>query len=198
MTPMSDTTIRVRERRTLSDNHYRLESVRFDQTGRDGATQTLDREIYHNATGAAVLPIDAARDTVLLVRQFRLPAYLLSGDTALIEACAGVIDNDDDPADTVRREAEEELGYRIRNVTSQFALYTSPGACTETLHLFLADYTPADRIGAGGGLAGEGERIEILECPLDVAWAMVASGEIRDAKTVLLLQQARLQRLAAT
>lgn len=193
MTDQAEDPIRIRARRTLSDRRFKLETVTFEQTAADGSRQTLDREVYHSGTGAAVLPVDRVAGTVLLVRQLRIPAFLRAGEATLLEACAGVVDGGDDPADTVRREAEEEMGCRLHDLRQVCEVYTSPGACTELLHLFLARYEPADRLGAGGGLPEEGERIAILEPTLDEAWRMVASGRIRDAKTVLLLQQARME-----
>lgn len=184
--------IRVRSRETLSENWYKLEKVTFDQVNGDGSRQTLAREVYHNGPGAAVLPIDRARGMVLLVRQLRIPAYLNGDGSMLVEACAGMVEPGDGPAETVRKEAEQEMGYRLRGVRKVFELYMSPGASAEKLHLFVAEYGPGDRVGTGGGVASEGERIELLELPLARAWEMVAAGEINDAKTVLLLQHARL------
>ncbi len=184
--------IRIRSRETLSENWYKLEKVTFDQTGGDGSRQILAREVYHNGPGAAVLPTDPARGTVLLVRQLRIPAYLNGDGPMLVEACAGMVEPGDAPAETVRKEAEQEMGYRLRDIRKVFELYMSPGASAEKLHLFVAGYGPGDRVGMGGGVAGEGERIELLELPLAHAWAMVTTGEINDAKTVLLLQHARL------
>jgi nudix-type nucleoside diphosphatase (YffH/AdpP family) len=128
---------------------------------------------------------------VLLVRQFRVAAALNADPGRLIEACAGNIEDGDDPAETVRKEAEQELGYRLRELHKVFALYMSPGATAEKLHLFVGAYSPADRIGPGGGERAEGEETEILELRLPKAWDMVQSGEIVDAKTVLLLQHLR-------
>ena len=184
--------IRVRSRETLSENWYKLEKVTFDQVSGDGSRQTLAREVYHNGPGAAVLPIDRARGMVLLVRQLRIPAYLNGDNPMLVEACAGMVEPGDSPAETVRKEAEQEMGYRLHGVRKVFELYMSPGASAEKLHLFVAGYGPGDRVGTGGGVPGEGERIELLELPLARAWEMVAAGEINDAKTVLLLQHARL------
>ncbi|MFC0388013.1 NUDIX domain-containing protein [Muricoccus vinaceus] len=182
--------IRILGRETLSDGWFRLEKVTFAQDG--GAPQ--EREVYHNGVGAAVLPLDPARGTVLLVRQLRVPAMVNGDGPMLVEACAGIVEGDDDPAETVRREAGEEMGYRLRAVRKLFTLYPSPGSSAERLHLFLAEYGPEDRVAEGGGLAGEGERIEVLDVPLAEAWAMVETGAIMDAKTVLLLQQVRLDR----
>jgi nudix-type nucleoside diphosphatase (YffH/AdpP family) len=184
--------IQIRSRETLSENWYKLEKVTFDQVGRDGTRQTLSREVYHNGPGAAVLPIDRAGGTVLLVRQLRIPAHLNGDGPMLVEACAGMVEPGDSPAETARKEAEQEMGYRLRGVRKVFELYMSPGASAEKLHLFVAEYGPGDRVGTGGGVPGEGERIELLELPLARAWEMVTAGEINDAKTVLLLQHARL------
>jgi nudix-type nucleoside diphosphatase (YffH/AdpP family) len=193
--PMSDedeAAIRIRGRETLSAGWFTLEKVTFDQRRHDGSRQTLEREVYHNGPGAAVLPVDAARGTVLLVRQLRIPAYVNGDGPMLIEACAGMVEKGKDPAETVRAEARQEMGFRLHDLRKVFELYPSPGASAEKLHLFLARYAPDDRIGAGGGLAGEGEQIELLEMPLSEAWEMVEAGRIIDAKTVLLLQHARM------
>ncbi len=192
MTDQADQSIRIRARHTLSDKRFRLETVTFDQSAADGTTETLHREVYHSGVGAAVLPVNRDAGTVLLVRQLRIPALLQGGEATLLEACAGMVDDGDEPADTVRKEAEQEMGYRLHDVRRVCTVYTSPGACTELLHLFSARFSPADRTGAGGGLPAEGERIALLEVPLDQALDMVERGEIRDAKTVILLQHARL------
>ncbi len=182
--------VRIEARETLSDGWFRLEKVTFRQDGIDGA---LDREVYHNGPGVAVLPVDRARQTVLLVRQLRIAAVVNGDAPSLVELCAGMIDGTDAPAEAIAKEAEQELGYRLRGLRQVLALYMSPGASAEKLHLFTADYAPADRIAAGGGLEEEGEQIRVLEVPLQQAWAMIASGQIVDAKTVLMLQHLRLQ-----
>ncbi len=184
--------VEIRGREVLSDNWFKLEKITFEQTRRDGSHQTLDREVYHNGPGAAVLPIDHARGMVLLVRQFRIPACVNGDAPMLVELCAGMVDAGNDPADTVRKEAEQEMGIRLRNARKVFELYMSPGASAEKLHLFVADYGQDDQFGEGGGLRREGEEIEILELPFARAWEMVTSGQIVDAKTVLLLQHMRL------
>ena len=189
----NDGTVRIRGREVLSTNWYKLEKVSFEQVGQDGHPQTQEREIYHNGPGAAVLPIDQARGTVLLVRQLRIAALVNGDSPMLIEACAGMVEAGDEPAETVRKEAEQELGYRLRDLRALATLYMSPGASAEKVHLFAASYGPGDRVGQGGGEIAEGERIDVLELPLARAWQMVASGEIIDAKTVLLLQHARLE-----
>ncbi len=185
-------TATIQRRETLSDGHYRLERVHVEQVRRDGARQPIEREVLHQPAACAVLPHDPGRGTVLLVRQLRVPTLLLGGPGRLIEAAAGVIEGDAAPEDTIRAEAEQELGYRLHALRPLFALYTSPGASTERVHLFLAEYSEADRVGAGGGLAREGEDIEVLELPLADAVAMARRGEIIDMKTVVLLQAALL------
>ena len=192
MTDTVENPIRIQARRTLSDRRFRLETVSFEQTAADGSRETLDREVYHSGAGAAVLPINREAGTVLLVRQLRIPALLQGGEATLLEACAGVVDAGDDSLDTVRKEAEQEMGYRLHDVRKVCEVYTSPGAYTELLHLFTGHFTPADHTGAGGGVPAEGERITLQELPLAEALAMVAYGRIRDAKTVILLQHARL------
>ena len=191
---MSDTDrISIEADETLAENWHRLSRIRFAYRRLDGTTQHLAREVYRSGHAAAVLPYDKARDTVLLIRQFRLPP-LLCGDPAwLLEACAGIVDEGQSPIDTARLEAQQEMGCRLHNLRPAFSLYTSPGATTEKLHLFRADYTPADRTGGGGGLRGEGEEIEVVELPLAEAWQMALSGTIVDIKTVLLLQSVMLE-----
>lgn len=184
--------VRIRSRRTLSENWFKLEKVTFELTRADGSRQTLDREVYHNGPGAAVLPVDPARGTVLLVRQLRIPAYVNGDAPLLVELCAGVVEKGDDPAEAVRKEAEQELGYRLHGIRKALELYVSPGATAEKLYLFLAGYAPDGHVGRGGGLRKEGEEIEVLELPFAQAWDMVGAGQIVDAKTVLLLQHARL------
>jgi nudix-type nucleoside diphosphatase (YffH/AdpP family) len=186
--------VEIRGEETLSDAHYPLRRYTFDQRRRDGTRQTLRREVYFNGPGAAVLPLDPRRGTVLLTRQFRLAARLNGDPPRLVEACAGMVEPGDDPAETARKEAEQETGHRLRDLRRVMAVYASPGASAEKLHLFLAAYDPADRSGGGGGLREEGEDIAPLEVPLDEAWRMVLDGRIADAKTVLLLQHAMLAR----
>ena len=190
MSDAKDDTVRICRREVLSDNWYKLERITYEQTGTDGQRQTQEREVYHNGPGAAVLPIDRVRGTVLLVRQLRIPATVNGDGPMLIEACAGLVDDGDDPTETVRKEAEQEMGYCLHGIRKLFTLYMSPGASAEKLHLFTAEYGPDDKVGAGGGKADEGENIDILELPLASAWEMVRAGKIVDAKTVLLLQHA--------
>ncbi len=186
--------VRINGTELLCHNWGRLSRVSLDYRRRDGQWTQQTREIYDRGDGAVILPYDPRRGTVLLVRQFRLPAYLNGGRQALLEACAGLLDQDQ-PADCIRRETEEELGYRLDDVAELFTLYMSPGSVTERLAFFAARYSPADRLSEGGGAAGEGEDIEVVEMTLDAALAAIGRGEIVDGKTVILLQHARLSRL---
>jgi nudix-type nucleoside diphosphatase (YffH/AdpP family) len=183
--------IKIRSVETLSDDWGTLKKTTFEYQARDGTWETQTRETYDRGDGAVILPYDAERRTVLLTRQFRLPAYVSGHTEPLIEACAGLLDADDSET-AIRREAEEELGYRLRDIKHLYTPFMSPGSLTERLSFFTADYTPADRISAGGGHAHEGEDIEVLEMPLDEAMAAVLDGRIVDAKTIMLLQHLKL------
>ncbi|WP_119392257.1 NUDIX domain-containing protein [Taklimakanibacter lacteus] len=165
----------------------RLNRYKLDIEKHAGGFMPAVREVHDHGHGASVLPYDVSRGTVLLVRQFRLPPYLGGTDGMMIEACAGLLDGDE-PRDCALREAEEELGLRIRDLEAHGRIWGSPGAIAESIWLFLAAYSPEDRIGKGGGKEGEDEDIEILEMTLDEAMQLVATGEIADAKTIILLQ----------
>jgi nudix-type nucleoside diphosphatase (YffH/AdpP family) len=184
--------IRIKHKRVLSNAHYRLSETTFDWRRSDGEWQTQTREVFDRGNGAVLLPYDLARGTVLLIRQFRLPAYLNGHDDLLVEAIAGLLD-DAHPEDRIRQEAEEESGYRLGALTHVFDAFMSPGAVTEALHFFVAPYDPSMRVGPGGGHPGEGEDIEVLELPIAEALAMVDDGRICDGKTILLLQYAALK-----
>jgi nudix-type nucleoside diphosphatase (YffH/AdpP family) len=178
-------TVEVEKVEPLSRGWVKLNRYTLRYRRRDGREDRLIREVHDHGHGAAVLPYDPARGTVLLVRQFRVPAHLTGQDGFLIEACAGLLDGND-PETCARREAEEELGVRISRPRRQGAVFLSPGAVTEQVTLFLADYDQAARIGEGGGHAHEGEDIEVLELPFAEMRKMMDDGRIRDAKTVLL------------
>lgn len=186
--------IRIREERLLSDNWYVLKSTTFDWRRNDGTWQTQSRETYDRGNGAVLLPYNLAARTVLLVRQFRYPAYVSGYDDLLIEAAAGLLD-DAEPEVRIRAEVEEELGYRLGEVRKVFEAFMSPGSVTEILHFFVAEYDSAMRIGDGGGHPDEGEDIEVLEPTIDEALAMIADGRIQDAKTIMLLQHLALHML---
>jgi nudix-type nucleoside diphosphatase (YffH/AdpP family) len=181
----------MRENRVLSDNWYTLRKATFDWRRGDGVWQTQAREAYDRGNGVAILPYNLATGAVILIRQFRYPAYSNGYDGLLIEAPAGLLD-DAEPEARIRKEVEEETGYRVGDITLVFACFMSPGSVTERLHLFVAEYEAGMRVGAGGGVEGEGEDIEVLELPFAEAMAMAAKGEICDAKTIMLLQHLAL------
>ena len=185
--------IRITEVRTLSDDWYLLKKTTFDFQRKDGMWQTLSRETYDRGNGAVILLVNTSRRKVILTRQFRFPAFVnSSGDGMLLEACAGLLD-EQDAVSAILRETEEETGYRIRSVHQIFDAFMSPGSVTEPLHFFVAHYDPESRPSDGGGAASEGEEIEVIELGLDEAWKMMDRGEIRDGKTIILLQYAKLQ-----
>jgi len=186
--------IRIRSVEVLSDDWAVLKKTTFDYRRNDGVWETQVRQTYDRGHGAVILPYDKRRGTVLLVRQFRYPAYATGHKDPLIEACAGLLDADD-PETCIRRETEEELGYRLSDVRRLYAPYMSPGSVTERLWFFVAEYSPADRISDGGGHADEGEDIDVLEITLAEALALVANGGIIDAKTIMLLQHLALEKL---
>jgi nudix-type nucleoside diphosphatase (YffH/AdpP family) len=178
-----------------SDGWHVLRRTTLDVRGRDGTWSTQQRETYDRGNGATILLVDPARDTVLLTRQFRFPAYVNDHpDGMLVEAAAGLLD-EDDPETAIRREASEELGVEVGALTHVFDAYMSPGSVTERVHFYAAEYSPSDRTSAGGGVADEGEEIEVLELPFAEALAMVDDGRIVDGKTIMLLQWAALRRL---
>lgn len=187
--------VRVRSVTLLSDHWYILKTTSFDWLRRDGRWQTQERETYDRGNGAAILLYEPRARTVVLTRQFRYPTFVNGMDALMIEVPAGLLDGAD-PQACIRAEAEQEAGFRVRAPREVMRAYMSPGAVTERLHLFVAEYDSSDRIGAGGGLEDEGEDIEVFECPFDEALAMVERGEIVDAKTIMLLQWAALHVLA--
>jgi len=185
--------IRILSREAAARGFGLLERLRLQRTRFDGRPQQLAYEIYDTGDGAAILLCDPSRGRVLLVRQFRLPPFLKDGRESLIEVCAGRLEGSD-PESRIKREAEEETGYRVRRVRRLFEGYVSPGAFCEKLTFFAGEYAAGDRSGPGGG-ADADEDIELLEPTLDEALAMIAAGEIIDAKTILLLQYAKLEGL---
>jgi len=183
--------IRVKDVRLLSDNHYVLKSTTFEYRRANGEWQTQHRETYDRGNGATLLPYNLARRTVVLVKQFRYPAYVNGYDDLMIEAAAGLLDNAS-PERRIRAEAEEETGYRLGEIKKVFEAFMSPGSVTEKLHFFVAEYESSMQVSSGGGNPDEGEDIEVLELPIDSALAMIADGRIADAKTIMLLQYAAL------
>ncbi|SEC59844.1 nudix-type nucleoside diphosphatase, YffH/AdpP family [Maribacter dokdonensis] len=183
------------KREILSDNWYILNKYTYDYQKPDGRWETQEREAYDRGNGAAILLYNSKKKTVVLTRQFRMPTYVNGNkDGMMIEVCAGLLDGDN-PADCVRKETEEETGYKINNVEKVFQTYMSPGSVTEELFLFVGEYDDSMKVSDGGGAEDETENIEVLELNFDEAITMVSKGEIKDAKTIMLLQYAKLNGL---
>ncbi|GAB3469047.1 hypothetical protein GCM10027321_37970 [Massilia terrae] len=188
---MQDDPIRIIGQDVLSDQYCPLKQVTYDQRCSDGSWQRQTREVYESASGAAVLLYDRDRRTVQLTRQFRIGSRLAGHDGFLVEAAAGMLDGED-PEQRIRDEIFEETGYRVERVDKVLELFASPASLTERVHYFVAAFTPAMREAKGGGKRDEGEDIELVELSYEDAFARVASGEIADAKTVILLQYLQL------
>jgi nudix-type nucleoside diphosphatase (YffH/AdpP family) len=191
---MSEDRIRIHKVETLSHDWFLLQKTTFDYRRSDGSWQRQTRETYDRGHGATILLYNRARRTVVLVRQFRFPTYGNGHDGFLIEAAAGLLDRAS-PEERIKAEVEEETGYRISEVRKVFEAFMSPGSVTERLYFFVAEYDPASRAGLGGGIAEEGEDIEVLELRMDDAMQMMADGRIADGKTIMLLQHAALHLL---
>ncbi len=185
--------IKIIKEEILSKNWYTLKKITFDFTKKNGTTQKLSREAYDRGNGATILLYNKQQNTVILTKQFRLPTYINgNSDGLLIEACAGLLDLDN--ADVaIKRETEEETGYKVTNVVKIFEAYMSPGSVTELLHFFVAEYSKEEKVNDGGGL--DDEDIEVLELSFTEAYNMIAAGEIKDGKTIMLLYYAKLNGL---
>jgi nudix-type nucleoside diphosphatase (YffH/AdpP family) len=179
----------------LSDNWYTLKKYTYEILKQDGSRQIQTREVYDRGNGAVILLYNQKFKTVILTRQFRLPSFVNGNEKGvLIEACAGLLDQDN-PEEAIKRETEEETGYRINDVRKIFDAYMSPGSVSEILYFFIAEYTPSMKVHAGGGVEHEQEDIEVLEITFDKAYGMIATGEIRDAKTIMLLQYMKINQI---
>lgn len=179
----------------LSDNWYTLNKITFDYQKEDGHWETQIREAYDRGNGAAILLYNKKKGTVVLTKQFRMPTYINGNeDGMMIEVCAGLLDGDH-PEDCIKKEVEEETGYKIENVQKVFESYMSPGSVTEILYFFVGEYEDKMKIGEGGGAEDESENIEVLELSFQVALQMAAMGAIKDAKTIMLLQYAQINGL---
>lgn len=184
--------IKITDTKLLSDNWYILKKITYDYSKPDGSRNSQSREVYDRGNGATILLYNKEQQTVVLTRQFRLPSFVNGNESGmLIEACAGLLDNDN-PEDCIRRETEEETGYKISAVQKIFEAYMSPGSVTEILHFFIAAYTKEMKLSDGGGAQHEDENIEVLELPFAETLQMIETGAIKDAKTIMLLQYIRL------
>lgn len=186
--------IKIIEKKLLSDNWYILNKVTYEGE-KDGEKVTQIREVYDRGNGSTILLYNKEKKSVILTKQFRIPTYLNGNKSGmLIEACAGLIE-EENPIDCIIRETQEETGYEISNAKKIFEAYMSPGSVTEILHFFIAEYVPSMKTSEGGGLAEEQEDIEVLEVPFDKSLKMIEDGEIKDAKTIMLIQYLRLNKI---
>ncbi|HEX5154453.1 MAG TPA: GDP-mannose pyrophosphatase NudK [Parafilimonas sp.] len=187
--------VKILDTKVLSDNWYVLRKITYEYLKKDGTKQTQSREAYDRGNGAAILLYNKKQKTVIVTRQFRLPTFINGNKSGmLIEACAGLLDKDN-AEDCIKRETEEETGYKIFEVKKIFEAYMSPGSVTEILYFFIAEYSKEMKVAAGGGIDREEENIEVLEISIDDAMKMIATGEIKDGKTIMLLQYVKLHNI---
>lgn len=187
--------INIIKTQILSDNWYTLKKISFEIKHKDGSVSVQDREAYDRGNGAVILLYNKQQQTVLLIRQFRLPTFINGNENGyLIECCAGLLDKDN-AEDCIKKETEEETGFRVNTVQKVFEAYMSPGSVTELVHFFIAEYSNEMKIHEGGGLKEENEFIEVLELPFQKAMDMIRDGEIKDGKTIMLLQYAWINKL---
>ncbi len=192
---MGNPKITILKNEILSNNWYLLRKLTYDYLKKDGTTEQQMREVYDRGNGAAILLYNKTEKKVILIRQFRMPTYMNGNKTGMmIEACAGILEKEN-PDECIRRETEEETGYHVTDVKKIFEAYMSPGSVTEIIHFFVAEYTNAMKINEGGGIASEHENIDVLELSFDLALEMIATGAINDAKTIMLLQYAKINAL---
>lgn len=192
---MQNNKVKIINKEVLSSNWYTLRKITYDYLKKDGTWQTQSREAYDRGNGAAIMLYNSSLKTVILTRQFRMPTFINgNADGLLIEACAGLLDKDN-PEDCIKRETEEETGYKINSVKKIMEVYMSPGSVTEMLYFFIAEYSHAMKLAEGGGVAQEQEEIDVLEMHIENALQMIDTGEIKDAKTIMLLQYLRLKHI---
>lgn len=192
---MTNPSIDITNIEVLSNNWYTLRKITYKYQKKDNTWETQIREAYDRGNGATILLYNKIDKTVILTRQFRMPTFLNGNETGMmIEACAGLLDKDN-AEDCIKRETEEETGYQVKDVRKIFEVYMSPGSVTEIVHFFVGEYTKDMKVNDGGGVADEQENIEVLELSFENAYNMIASGEIKDAKTIMLLQYAKINML---
>ncbi len=192
---MKNERVKLVDTKVLSNNWYTLKKITYEYLKKDGNWAIQSREAYDRGNGATILLYNTEQKTVILTRQFRMPTFINGNETGMmIEACAGLLDMDN-PEDCIKRESEEETGYKITAVKKIYEAYMSPGSVTEILHFFIAAYTKLMKVGEGGGIEHEQEDIEVLEIGIDRAMEMIVTNEIKDAKTIMLLQHIRLNNI---
>ncbi|HEX8356397.1 MAG TPA: NUDIX domain-containing protein [Segetibacter sp.] len=185
--------IKIKSTETLSDNFFPLKLVKYEIENSKGEMEEVSREVYMSSNGVVALLYNLQKRTVVLIKQFRLPSYLNNNPTGiLLEACAGIVEEGEDPADGIMREIEEETGYKVKQVEKIFEMYMTAGSVAEMLYFFVAEYTPQQKVAEGGGLEEESEDIEVIELDFDEVFDKIKTGELKDAKTALLLQYAKL------
>lgn len=184
--------VKIKASILLSDNWYSLKKIVFDYLKKDGTWETQEREAYDRGNGAVILLYNKAKQTIILTRQFRMPTYVNGNESGMmIEACAGILEQEN-PEESIKRETEEETGYRLLKVEKVMEAYMSPGSVTEILHFFVAEYDSGMKVNDGGGVAEEQEEIEVLELDFQQAMGMIKTRKIKDAKTIMLMQYAAL------
>ncbi len=189
---MQNDGIRNIKKELLSDNWYTLNKFTYEYQKPDGSWETQYREAYDRGNGAAILLYNQKKGTVILTRQFRMPTYVNGNSSGMmIEVCAGLLDGEN-PEDCIKKEVQEETGYKVDNVQKVFESYMSPGSVTEILYFFIAEYEDRMKVSDGGGVDEETENIEVLEYSFEKAFRMIQTGEIKDAKTIMLLQYAQV------
>ncbi|WP_421812275.1 NUDIX domain-containing protein [Flagellimonas sp.] len=192
---MASDRIRNIQREQLSDNWYSLEKITFEYLRDDGVWEQQAREAYDRGNGAAILLYNVDKRKVVLTKQFRMPTYVNGNeDGMMIEVCAGLLEKGNAEA-TIKMEVEEETGYKIDKVKKVFEAYMSPGSVTEILYFFIGEYDDVMKVSEGGGAEDETENITVLELDFKEAIAMMKSGQIKDAKTIMLLQYAQVQQI---
>jgi len=192
---MNNSKVKIKKVENLSNSYYILDKIDFDYQLKNGNWQNQIRESYNRGDGAAILLYNSSKKTVILTKQFRMPSYLNDNeDGMMIEVCAGLLD-EQDPETCIKNEAEEETGFNIKNPKKVLEIYSTPGAVTEKIHYFIAEYNDAMKISEGGGLEEETEEIEVLEFDFEQSLNMISTGEICDAKTIILLQYAKINNL---
>ena len=192
---MKNDNVKIQQTEILSKNWYTLKKITYDYLKKDGIWQSQSREAYDRGNGAAILLYNKDTQTVILTRQFRMPTYINGNETGMmIEVCAGLLD-EHDAEECIRRETEEETGYKVKAVRKILEAYMSPGSVTEKLYFFIAEYSKEMKMTEGGGLEHEQEDIDVLELPIEEAYKMMDTGEICDAKTIMLLLYAKVHNI---
>lgn len=195
MSQQQNNKVKILTTEILSNNWYTLKKITYEYLKKDGSWQMQSREAYDRGNGAAILLYNTTLKTVILIQQFRMATFINCNQNGmLIEACAGLLDKDN-AEDCIKRETEEETGYKITAVNKVFEAYMSPGSVTEMLHFFIAEYSHDMKVNEGGGVAHEQEEIDVLELPFDEALQMIETGKIKDGKTIMLLQCLRLKNI---